>query len=314
MNTVLIRAGAILLLSAVLLTSCAGQPAASSAPGSSASASGAVSPARSTPDAPQNDSGSLPTDYVIDPPYDFDPDQMLPRDFGDYFTQDFEGCQVSTYKIGEGSQWENEVTLIQSENEGPVIYVIAAVHGDEEAAWRAGDLLQKITIQSGALYILSPANPWGAALDPPSRYVVLGEDLNRSFPGDLEGSPGEQAAAFIFADVERVQPDFVFDLHEARIVSEGRDFLGSSLIFSSLDGMADLFLGMITDSESGLLCSEPFQYYSPGPAGSVNNTITTQLGIPTITVETFRGYEMERRIGDQLDVVQYVMRYYGMVP
>ena len=45
-----------------------------------------------------------------------------------------------------------------------------------------------------------------------------------------------------------------------------------------------------------------------------NNTITTQLGIPTITVETFRGYEMERRIGDQLDVVQYVIRYYGMVP
>ena len=293
-----------LCLAGALLASCA----APAPPVLSRSA------AQSAPEEPANSAGGLPADYVIDPPYDFDPEEMLPRDFGDYFTQDFEGCQVSTYKIGEGSPWENEVTLIQSEHEGPAVYVIAAVHGDEEAAYRAGNLLKKITIQSGSLYILSPANPWGAAMEPPSRYVVLGEDLNRSFPGDPAGRPAQQAAAYIFADVERVQPDFVFDLHEARIVSEGRDFLGSSLIFTSLEGMDDLFLEMITDTENGLLCSEPFQYYSPGPAGSVNRIVTTQLGIPTVTVETFRGYEMERRIGDQLDVVQYVLRWYGMVP
>ena len=39
----------------------------------------------------------------------------------------------------------------------------------------------------------------------------------------------------------------------------------------------------------------------------------TQLGIPTITVETYRGYELERRIGDQLDIVEYVLRYYGLI-
>ena len=37
------------------------------------------------------------------------------------------------------------------------------------------------------------------------------------------------------------------------------------------------------------------------------------LGIPTITVETYRGYELERRIGDQLDIVEYVLRYYGLI-
>lgn len=36
-------------------------------------------------------------------------------------------------------------------------------------------------------------------------------------------------------------------------------------------------------------------------------------GIPTITVETYRGYELERRIGDQLDIVEYVLRYYGLI-
>ena len=45
----------------------------------------------------------------------------------------------------------------------------------------------------------------------------------------------------------------------------------------------------------------------------MNRTITEQLGVPTITVETFRGYEMEQRIGDQLAVVQYVLKDYGLV-
>ena len=38
-----------------------------------------------------------------------------------------------------------------------------------------------------------------------------------------------------------------------------------------------------------------------------------ELKIPAITVETFRGYPLERRIADQLDVVQYALRYYGMI-
>ena len=30
-------------------------------------------------------------------------------------------------------------------------------------------------------------------------------------------------------------------------------------------------------------------------------------------VGTYRGYELERRIGDQLDIVEYVLRYYGLI-
>ena len=89
--------------------------------------------------------------------------------------------------------------------------------------------------------------------------------------------------------------------------------LGSSLIYTDLSEMSDMYLEMLMATESGELCSERFNFYGPGPIGSINNTVTTQLGIPTITVETYRGYELERRIGDQLDIVEYVLRYYGLI-
>ena len=45
----------------------------------------------------------------------------------------------------------------------------------------------------------------------------------------------------------------------------------------------------------------------------MNRTVTVELGVPTITVETFRGFEMERRVSDQLKIVAYVLRYKGML-
>ena len=77
--------------------------------------------------------------------------------------------------------------------------------------------------------------------------------------------------------------------------------------------MSDLYMDLLLATETGDLCSERFNFYGPGPVGSINNTVTTNLEIPTITVETYRGYPLERRIGDQLAIVQYVLTYYGLL-
>lgn len=45
----------------------------------------------------------------------------------------------------------------------------------------------------------------------------------------------------------------------------------------------------------------------------MNRTVTDQLHIPSITVETFRGFPIERRVKDQLKVAAYVLRYKGML-
>lgn len=254
----------------------------------------------------------LNAEVVIDPPYDFDPDQMLPRDFGDYFAQDYP-VETAGYSLLPGTEWENQVLVVKGQGEGPAIYLIAGVHGGEMAAWMAGNLIKKAGIKAGTLHILSPANPWGANRSPRTRYVTGKEDLNRSFPGNPEGSAAERIADAIFQDVKRVHPVFVFDLHEAATNVENRDFLGNSLIYTSLDKMNDLYIDMLLETQQGMLTSVPFDFFSPGPAGSVNRTMSDLLGLPVITVETYRADPLEVRISNQLSIVQYVLRHYGLI-
>ena len=194
------------LFLALALTGCAAPgPGSTSAPAESGAApAGSEAPAS----ASQEESGydrreaierpEIGAEVVIDPPYDFDPAEMVPGDFGDYFTDCDHPTQVSTYKLAEGTDIENEVTVLQGEEEGPTIYIVAGVHGDEIAGWMTGNLVKKIGIRAGTVHILSPANRWGAEADPRVRYVTEQEDLNRSFPGDPEGNMAQRVADSIY--------------------------------------------------------------------------------------------------------------------
>ena len=300
----------LLLISAVLaaeLSACSCGTGPDSTWSVSGSGSGSVA-------APSRDFArpEIGAPVKIDPPYDFDPSQMQPEEFGGYFSEEHP-VEVTSYKLAEGTDVENEVVVLQGQEEGPCIYVVAGVHGDEIAAWMSGDLLKKVSIRAGTLYILSPANPWGASAELRSRYVMGEEDLNRSFPGDKEGTMAQRAADAIYQDIARVAPDFVFDLHEAQVNEADRDFLGSSIIFTSLDGISELCMGILQATESGELCSERFNFFGPGPEGSVNQAVTVGLDIPVLTVETYRGYPLERRIGDQLAILEYGLTYYGLL-
>lgn len=267
------------------------------------------------PAEPQTEAASpaepKPTLPAIDPPYSFDFDRMTASDFGAYFQEDY-GGSAEEYLLLSGTEWENHVVHIAGEEEGPCVYVIAGVHGDEEAAWQAGKLLQRVSLRAGDLYVLAPANRWGAEKEPKSRYVISGEDLNRSFPGDPEGNAAERIADSIYKDVERTAPELVLDLHEARPVREGYDSLGSTLIFTDMRDSMELLMTLVSETETGELCSEPYSLYGPGPSGSVNAEISRGLDIPVITVETSRVYPIKRRISDQLAVVWRVLEWFDM--
>lgn len=247
---------------------------------------------------------------VKEPAVDLDIDSMSFSDFGEDFFTEIYPVTTERYKLCEGEIMETEVVHIKAAAEGPVLYVVAGVHGDEIAAWFAGRLLRNATIKAGELYVVAPANANGAKNR--TRYVTKNQDLNRSFPGDPEGNEAQRIANAIFRDIERVRPFMVFDLHEAIVYTAGRDFLGSNLIYSTLKGIEDLYFDLLFATEDGELCSNAFSINGPGPDGSINRTLADQLGIPAITVETFRGFPIERRVHDQLDVVQFAMQYVGM--
>ena len=248
---------------------------------------------------------------VQEPDTVLDIDNMSCADFGDdLFTGEWP-VEVETYTLCKDEIMETEVVHIKGAEEGKTVYVVAGVHGDERAAWYAGRLLRNISIKAGELYVLAPANAAGAkAL---SRYVKGAQDMNRSFPGDPEGTEAERIANAIYTDIERVKPFMVFDLHEAIIYTAERDFLGSTLIFSILDGIEDMFFDMLFATEAGTLASNKFGYSGPGPVGSINFTVADKLKIPAITVETYRGFPVERRVHDQLDIVQYALRDMGLI-
>ena len=246
---------------------------------------------------------------AIEPESNLDIQNMGFSDFGPFFTEQYPVTRDS-YKIMEGEISETEVVHIHSETPGPVIYIVGGVHGDERAAWYSALLMREATISCGDLYVLAPANANGARNI--TRYVVRNEDLNRSFPGNPDGDDAEKLAFAIYQDIKDKKPDFVFDLHEAILMNESRDFLGSTYIFTELDGMEDLFFDLLVATESGTICHNEFGFTGPGPAGSVNAEVTKHLHIPTITVETFRGFDIYRRVYDQLDTIQFVLDFYGM--
>lgn len=246
---------------------------------------------------------------AIEPDSSLDIFDMEFSDFGDFFEEEYP-VTVSSYTIAQGTAAETTVWHIHSENEGPTIYISGGIHGDERAAWYAGVLMKDCTILCGDLYVLSQANIIGA--NKVSRRVEGKEDPNRFFPGNPNGTLTQVLDYAIFSDIQDKNPDLVLDLHEAIVVSKSREFLGSTYIFTTLDGIDMLMFDLLAATEDGDICHNAFSATGPGPAGSLNSTVSNHLGIPVITVETFRGFDIHRRIYDQLDTIQFILGYYEM--
>lgn len=246
---------------------------------------------------------------AIEPDSSLDIFDMKFSDFGDFFEEEY-SVEVSSYTIAQGSAAETTVWHIHSENEGPTIYISGGIHGDERAAWYAGVLMKDCTISCGDLYVLSQANIIGA--NKVSRRVSGTDDPNRFFPGDPNGTLTQVLDYAIFSDIQDKNPDLVLDLHEAIVVSKSREFLGSTYIFTTLEDIDMLIFDLLAATEDGDICHNAFSATGPGPAGSLNSTVSNVLGIPVITVETFRGFDIYRRVYDQLDTIQFILEYYGM--
>lgn len=214
------------------------------------------------------------------------------------------------YLLLAGTEWENTVCVLRGEEDGPAIYVVAGLHGDETAGWTAAGQLKDGSLRAGTLYILSPANTYGAEHD--QRTTRSDRDVNRNFPGAPEGSDAQRIAAAIYEDIRDKAPALVLDLHEARAHQGERDNLGNSVILQSLDGVEELVMNILLDSGDGILCASPFDLFSSPPEGSLNRTVTLELGIPTLTVETAREEELEQRVDNHLELLDYILKFYSM--
>lgn len=120
-------------------------------------------------------------------------------------------------RVSSGNEVSLPVRIVHGRKPGPVLFVSAAVHGDEITGVEiVRRLLKKISPKTlaGTLLCVPIVNVYGFVGN--SRYLPDRRDLNRSFPGSPNGSlAGQLAHLFRTEIIER--SDFGIDLHSAAV-------------------------------------------------------------------------------------------------
>ncbi len=104
---------------------------------------------------------------------------------------------------------------LSSSKKGPVIWLTACMHGDEIGGTVIiHELFKRLKkkLLKGTVHAFPLMNPFG--FEAISRNIVLSkEDLNRSFPGNENGTLAERIASKILNLILDTGPDLVIDLH-----------------------------------------------------------------------------------------------------
>lgn len=109
------------------------------------------------------------------------------------------------------------VRVIRGKKSGPVVFISAAIHGDElngieiVRRFRKLDILKKL---KGTIILVPIVNVYGIMTL--SRYLPDRRDLNRSFPGSSKGSLAGRVAKIFFDEIVS-RCDLGIDLHTASI-------------------------------------------------------------------------------------------------
>lgn len=109
------------------------------------------------------------------------------------------------------------IRVMRGKKDGPIIFVSAAIHGDELNGIEIIRRLRKLNILNrlrGTLILVPIVNVYG--IMNLSRYLPDRRDLNRCFPGSVKGSLASRVAKTFFDEIV-VRCDLGIDLHTASI-------------------------------------------------------------------------------------------------
>ena len=109
------------------------------------------------------------------------------------------------------------VMVCRGKEDGPVVGITAAVHGDEiNGTGAVRRIVQEspFELKRGSLILVPVVNIMG--FERYSRYTPDRRDLNRMFPGSSKGSVTSRLASLIFDEVVN-RCDYLIDLHTAAV-------------------------------------------------------------------------------------------------
>ena len=180
------------------------------------------------------------------------------------------------------------VHVRRATQDGPVVFVTAAVHGDEING--TGAIRQLITncnfqLKCGTLVLVPVVNLLG--FERHSRYLPDRRDLNRCFPGTPNGSLASRLAYAIYTQIIK-RCDYGIDLHTAALRRTNFPNVRANLKDPVLSGFAHAFgTELIIGSKA--------------PKGSLRRA-ACEAGCPTLILEAGEVWKVEPT------VVEYALR------
>jgi predicted deacylase len=163
------------------------------------------------------------------------------------------------------------IHVIRGEKPGPVLCVIAAIHGDEINGIEIIKLLLKKTqLKSlvGTLIAVPIVNIYGFLYQ--TRYLMDRRDLNRCFPGSITGSLAARLAHLVMSEVIN-QATHIIDLHTGSLHRSNYPQIRANLEEEGVNKMAKAF-------------NAPVVLHAGGPQGSLR-LAAEERKIPIIVYE-----------------------------
>jgi hypothetical protein len=181
--------------------------------------------------------------------------------------------------VNLGESWDTPITVIHGARPGPVVTITGAIHGDELVGPLACSMLCQESM-TGSGRALDPSAMAGTirivpVLNPPGyrrhkRYFPDGRDLNRQFPGTVEGNTTSRVADKIWENLI-ISTDYLLDLHSAARGRTNLPQVRADLAHPESNRVARAFgVEVVLDSK--------------GPLGTLRRNATEE-GIGAITYE-----------------------------
>ncbi|MBV0913353.1 succinylglutamate desuccinylase/aspartoacylase family protein [Rhodobacteraceae bacterium ASV31] len=191
--------------------------------------------------------------------------------------------------------------VIHGRKPGPVMFISAAIHGDEVIGVEIVRRLlasKPLTRLSGTLIAVPIVNTYGFLAN--SRYLPDRRDLNRCFPGSVGGSLASRLAQ-IFTNEILARSDYGIDLHSAAVKRTNLPQIRLSPRNPRLAALGDAF-------------APPVILTSPMREGSLRET-AEKMGVDVLLYEAGEGLRLDEfsaRIG--VAGILRVMAALDMIP
>lgn len=229
------------------------------------------------------------------------------------------GVAILLFAAPALSQSDPAIIVLRGALPGPTVLVVGGIHGNEPAPPHAVRQLAALPIQRGRLVLVPEANV--AALAKRSRHTpgTAFVDLNRNFPIRGRPAPRGRLASALWDLAVRERPELVVDVHE------GFDFyrrnpksVGNSVVYvpHPVVGARTARLARQLVRTMNAAIDEPSKHFSllaPGPEGSYARSVTEELGIASLVLETTRvGQPLELRVAQHRKMLDEILAEMGI--